>query len=213
MGKGALVVRRDILFGNNPFDGFLVATERDFLNIILNNYYYHERGEELENNSDLQQIIPYIWIVNPLEKKVFLYRRKPSEKPKGEFQETRYLNKYSGGVGGHIDKDKEGGSSDPIIKGMMRELQEEVEFVGQSYPEPKIFGYLNDDRDEIGKVHFGIVAIAETTAAVRAKEETEEGAFYSIGEVDRLFADTQSEIEGWTEISWPYVREYLNFKA
>ena len=209
MGKEALIVDRDTLFNGKEFQGFKHVGELDYLSVILGNHRYHDRGEGLESNSSLQQIIPYIWIVNKLEKRVFLYKRKANEKPEGEFQETRYLNKYSGGVGGHIDKDTEEESENPIAQGMLRELNEEVEFVGQEYPIPKIVGYVNDDSDEIGKVHFGVVAIAHAEGDVRAKEELGESRFYSVEEVDKLFGDENNEVEGWTKISWPFVKRYL----
>jgi len=211
MVKQALVVKREILFKDGAFEGFISSQQRDFANTILSNHFYHPRGDELEHNASLQQVIPYVWIVNPLERKVFLYKRAVNQnKADGEFKETRYLNKYSGGVGGHIDKDTEEGSADPIGKAMIREILEEVDIEGKF--DAKIIGYIKDDSDSIGSVHFGVVAIAETLANVKSKEAEglASGAFYSAEEVERIFGNPENQVENWTRISYPFVKEYLS---
>ena len=210
MAKHALVVKRDMLFQGDEFQGFLSLKERDLVSVILNNHFYHPRGDELENDSSLKQVIPYIWIVSPGRKEVFLYKRKLNATDKAnEYKEERYLNKYSGGVGGHIDQDTEGESENPITQAMMRELKEEVEMEGDH--QPRFFGYINDDSDSIGKVHFGLVALVESDGKVKAKAEEglEEGKFYSIEEADRLMNDSMVQKENWTNICWPFVRDYL----
>ncbi|MBI2632300.1 NUDIX domain-containing protein [Candidatus Pacearchaeota archaeon] len=210
MGKEALVVKREILFKDKSFQGYLNASSYDFISIILKNHFYQTRGNELEENKNLQQIIPYVWIINPNKKFVFLYKRTANRNKKdGEYKETRYLNKFSGGVGGHIDRDTEEGSENPIFQAMMRELKEEV--IMTNYPEPRIIGYINDDTDSIGKVHFGLIAICETNQDVHAKAEEGllEGKFYTIQEVESIFSDEKNQIENWTRISWPFVRECI----
>lgn len=202
MGKEALVVRRDILFREKYFQGFLPLEEYDFLNLILNSFEYSSRGDELENNESLQQVIPYVWIINPKEKKIFAYKR-ASEKQ--NYRESRLMNKISCGIGGHIDGED---SDNPIQKAMMRELMEEVNM--EQYPEPRIVGFLKDDSNSVGKVHFGIVAIAETIGKVlKGDHEMSECRFYNISELEKLFNDPQSEIESWTRLSWPFVKNYL----
>ncbi len=209
MGKEALVVEREILFKDGEFQGFLPFGERDLISLITENHFYHARGNDLECNRFLKQIIPYVWIVNSLTKKVFLYKRFDREKSAGEYKENRYLDKYSGGVGGHIDKETEEGVDNPINAAMMRELKEEV--IMDNYPKPKLLGFLNDDSDSLGEVHLGIVAIAETTEEVggRPSEGLASTGFYSIGEVDEILLNSGNKVEGWTRISWPFVKGYL----
>lgn len=201
MSKEALVVPRDILFGENHFQGFVPATEKDFLQTILKNYNYHLRGDELENNYQLQQIIPYIWIVNRQEKKVFAYRRAPNK----NYTEKRLRNKWSCGLGGHIERqDKE----NPIISAALRELSEEVKI--KNYSQLKIVGYLNDDSNEVGKVHFGVVVITETTHSVeKGDDEMAECKLLTIKEFESLLSNQDVDIETWTKLSWPFVKDYL----
>ena len=210
MVKEALVVKRDTLLKDKSFEGFLPVLEYDYFPLILRHFEYHPRGEQLEHDVSLKQIIPYVWIVNPRQKTVFLYKRSPNGNGKhGEYREIRYLNKYAGGVGGHIDRDTEEGVSDPVQHAMMRELEEEVEM--PLYPQPKIIGYLNDNTDGLGMVHFGIVALAETHGPVscRSAEGLSSGAFYSIDEVEHILATPTNEVENWTRLSWSFVKAYL----
>lgn len=199
--KEALVVKREHLFRDKYFQGFLPAQEHDYMSIILQEHIYHPRGDLLENNEMLQQIIPYVWIVNPLDKKVFAYRRAADQ----NYSEARLRNKWSCGLGGHIEQQD---SSDPIQLAMMRELMEEVKM--DTYPSPRIVGYLKDDNGDVEKVHFGVVAIAETFGNVeKGDNEMAEGRFMSILEIETLFAHSDNQIEKWTSLSWPFVKDYL----
>ncbi len=203
MGKEALAVERTVLFRDMEFEGFMELDKFNFISVILDNYIYHLRGDELEHNDSLQQIIPYVWIVNPVSKEVFVYRRASG---KENYSESRLMNKISCGVGGHIDRED---SDNPIENAMMRELMEEVKM--EEYPKPKIIGYINDDSDSVGKVHFGIVALAESIHKVeKGDDEMVEGKFYSIEELDKLLADSNNEADNWTRISWPFIKNYLN---
>lgn len=209
MPKKALVVPKRILLGDSPFQGFIRLNTRDLTSVIMKNFRYEPRGDALEADTSLKQVIPYIWILNPDTKKVFLYQRAKHDTPAGEHIETRYLGKYSGGVGGHIDEDTEQHSKDPITDAMLRELKEEVAM--NNYPTPKFYGYLNDETDSIGTVHFGLIAIAETAEEVHAKAEEGliSGRFYDITEVDKLMNDPKAVFENWTRISWPDIRAYM----
>ena len=91
MGKEALIVKRDILFKEKQFQGFSKKEEYDFIPIILGNFEYYLRGDDLENNINLQQIIPYVWIVNLNEKKVFAYKRASGRRNQNLF----YLGRFT----------------------------------------------------------------------------------------------------------------------
>jgi predicted NUDIX family phosphoesterase len=203
MGREILVVKREALFGEGDFHGFVSASDGNFIDSILNKFEYRERNE-VETDSSWQQPIPYVWIINPSTKKIFAYQRASNE----NYNEKRLGGKWSCGVGGHIDKETENLSRNPIEDAMMRELKEEVKM--KTYPEPRIVGYINDDSNPVGSVHFGIVALAETTGDVsKGDEEMVHGQFYSISEIENIFSNLENEIETWTQISWPFVKNYL----
>jgi len=201
MGREILVVKRDILFREGDFQGFVGIDFRNFIEIILKNFIYKNR-DDVEYNPEWQQPIPYVLIVNPKTKKLFTYKR-ASDK---NYNDQRLRDKWSCGIGGHIDRED---VEDPIINAMMRELCEEV--VMGFYPEPKIVGYINDDSDSVGKVHFGIVAIVETGDVVeKGDDEMAEGRFMSIQEIEKLLGNPENDIETWTRLSWSFVKNYLN---
>lgn len=204
MVKEILVVKTDKLF-INYFQGFKSINEKDYLPIILKNFEYQERNEALENNAGFKQLINYIFIINPKTKKIFAYKR--DKKYSQDYKEMRLHNKISLGIGGHIDKEDSG---DVIYDSMLRELEEEV--VMEKYSRPKIVGFINDDSEMVGKVHFGVVSILETEQEVSSREgdEIKEAGFYSINEIEKLFSSPENEVEGWTRIMWPFVRDYIN---
>lgn len=202
MGDEILVVKRESLFTEEEFEGFLPAEQRDYISRILSNVDYQVRTEELERDPSWQQPIPYVWIVNPETKEVFAYRRAGKD---GNYSESRLAGKWSCGLGGHIDK---ADSENPIEGAMMRELQEEVSM--PEYPTPRIVGYLNVSGG-VNAVHFGVVAIAETTHPVsKGDDEMEHGRFYPISELEEIFDNPDVIVEDWTKASWPFVKEYLS---
>jgi predicted NUDIX family phosphoesterase len=205
MSRDILVVKREKLFPNGVFQGFLPRGYFNFEELIKNNFEYSERNDALENDIKFVQIIPYIWLINSKTKKVFIYQRAPGS---GQYTDKRYVNKYSGGIGGHIDKDTEQESIDPVMDAMMRELKEEL--VMQEYPLPEFFGYIKDNSDMFNKVHLGVIGKAETDSEdVKPADGMKQGQFYSAEEVDNLFSDQNNEVEPWTRISWPFIKEFL----
>jgi len=210
MGDEILVVKREVLFKDSYFSGFVTKEQMNFIPTILGKNEFQVRTPELEKNPEYQQIISYLWIINPKSKQVFAYKR---ANKKEHYNEGRLMNKVSCGVGGHIDKADAGW--EVIEKVMMRELKEEVKM--DVYPTPKVVGFINDDGDDVGKVHFGIVAIVETTDKVeKGDDEMVSGQFqstghlYTLGELERMFNDPKNEVETWTRISWPFIKDYLS---
>lgn len=200
MVKEALAVDREILLKNREFQGVVSHGYCDFLSTIKSNYKYHERGETLENDESIKQVIPYICVINPIERKIFAYRRSPGK----NYQEKRLRDKWSFGVGGHIDREDVGDH----ITGALREMSEEIKT--RDNPEPRIVGYINDDSDSVGRVHFAILAIAETKYEVeKGDDEMAEGRLMTIGEMENLLANPELGFDNWTRLAWPFIRNYI----
>ncbi|MEK6825830.1 MAG: NUDIX domain-containing protein [Nanoarchaeota archaeon] len=200
MGKDILVIRTDILFKEGMFEGFRPISEKDYMPLLVSLGEYQKRTPELEEDSHLQQPIPYVWIVNSREQKIFLYKRATTG------NEGRLYNRYSGGVGGHVDRDTEEGAENPLLQAMMRELKEEV--MMKEYPLPKVIGFVSL-RGGVEDVHFGIVALADTLEDVKPIEDMAHGQFYSIEEVEKVFADSNNQVERWTLAVFPFIKQYL----
>jgi len=143
---------------------------------------------ECEPNPEYKQIIPYVIMISG--GRVFRYTRGKA----GSEQRLRSL--YSIGVGGHISLDDESMFEDTYEAGMARELAEEVE-IGSPY-EASIVGVLNDDSNEVGSVHFGIVHLFRLREPeVRRRESVVARAGF-VG-VDRL-AEEIDRYETWSQL-------------
>jgi predicted NUDIX family phosphoesterase len=187
--KLIMVVDREKLFASKSFDGFLPASEFDFEKIILENYYFVKRGLA-EKDYSKKQPIAYAIILN--NKKIFAYQRSSSTKEHGD---ERLQHKWSWGIGGHIENLDE--SSNPIITSMLRELEEEV---GLTKPSVKLLGYINDDSDDVGKVHFGLLYLLETKQQLKpTSPELKHGSFMKFDEIEELAKKEQ--VESWSKIA------------
>ncbi len=135
-----MVVRRKIIEDIGMFQGLCFDTSK-YLDTIFDHVFCLPRSE-VEQDPSFKQIIPYVIMVY---RKTFLsfIRGKKS----GEF---RLLGKRSIGIGGHINL------TDLTYEiGVDREVNEEV-FV-ETAANNCIVALLNDDSNEVGRVHFGIV--------------------------------------------------------
>jgi len=199
-----MVVKKDELFRNGYFEGFQPHPEVDYESIILSNYEYLVR-DIAEEDPSWKQPIGYAMIVNPKLKLVFTYRRSSRD---DDYPEKRLQGKWSWGVGGHIEKvDVQTGN--PIRASMLREVKEETGLTVLS--EPKVLGYINDDSDEVGKVHFGILYSIETGAPTLRplSPELATGRLKSIGELEKICSSPEFTVEEWSKISLAPLKEYL----
>lgn len=207
-----MVVGRESLFGESNkhyFQGFKQHKEVDYEKIILENFGWMQR-RLVEDNPNFKQPIAYTLIVNPSLKKVFAYQRAEEDKHYGE---KRLQGKWSLGVGGHIEmKDILGKSENPIKASLERELgKEEVEFVDGEIFNLDVFGYINNDLDDVGKVHFGILYLAETGATVVKPRDPEirHGELLSLSELEKIRVSQECKVEGWSEIAFEPLEAYL----
>jgi predicted NUDIX family phosphoesterase len=183
-----LVFETKLLEEAGIFHGLSFELEK-YLDLILDpkNHLFIKR-KEAETNPAYKQLIPYAILHN--DGKVFIYRR-------GKLlAEKRLHGNYSLGVGGHI------GVTDPSLfgttyeDGLKREINEEV-YIESNYTQ-RVAALLNDDSNDVGKVHFGIVhSLALEKPLVKPKEK-------SINETGfATFEELQKDIdkfESWSQI-------------
>lgn len=188
-----MVVDREKLFDGYSFNGFLEYGKFDYEKKILENFRYMKRGIA-EKDFSKKQPIAYAIIVNKKTKKIFVYQRSDSSKDHGD---ERLENKWSWGVGGHIEKIDEK-HQNPIIHSMLREIKEEVDIKGRI--KTKILGYINDDSNDIGKVHFGILYLVEIDGSVKPKsKELKMGKMIDIDKLDDICSSYN--VEDWSKIA------------
>lgn len=203
-----MAVDKKSLFGNDYFEGFRTPEGIDFMSRILTNFKYLRRSD-VEQNPDFKQPIGYCVILNPQTKQVFVYQRSPKNL---HYFEKRLQGKWSWGLGGHIEKVDDNGKN-PILTSLLRELREEVDL--DSFSPPRLLGYINDEHNEVGKVHFGILYVLETDLNdVRPKDsEITQGKLISVQELEEICSSTDFAIEDWSRISFPPIKNYLQVRG
>lgn len=147
-----LVIRRSLLDELGSFQG-LVSNVGDYLPEFLsegNNFFLLR--DDAENDPSHKQIIPYA-LFHCGGKLLHYVRGKKSG-------ESRLASKGSLGIGGHInseDAEKASLERDTYMTGVEREVNEEV-LLTTEYTQ-RIGGLLNDDSNEVGQVHLGVVHV------------------------------------------------------
>jgi predicted NUDIX family phosphoesterase len=197
-----LVVPRSKLFENvEPPDGFGTKYVETFLEIIRRDCTFANR-REAEDRPDLKQIIPYILVAHTpldvLDKHIFLMHRSTLQ------DEERLRNLYSIGVGGHINPELDS-PQDSIISGLKRELEEEL--IIKSDYHLKLVGYINDDSNPVGQVHFGLAYTAFVqTADVQVREkDLMSGSFATLDEAESVYP----LMETWSQILFRNIDAFL----
>lgn len=202
--KLIMAVPVDVLFVNSSnFQGFKHhSTIEDYESRILEYKKFLRRGD-LEIDSSHKQPIGYAIIFNPETKKIYAYKRAAH---KDDYNETRLHGKWSIGIGGHIEKEIDK-TDNPIHSSLLREVDEEVIINGSQ--NIKVIGYINDDNDDVGKVHFGIVYLIETDSDDVFPNESVHGQMMSLEEIKNIKDSPDSVLEGWSEIALEVMENYL----
>lgn len=185
-----MVVNRDKLLGGKPLPHGLKKTGLKSLVERIYKFGRFVNRPYAENDPDLKQIIPYMLMTH--KDRYFLLHRRATQ------TEQRLHNKYSLGVGGHINPVKGMRSIRGIIeKGLERELHEELSIrCPYTY---KLVGYLNDDTLPVGQVHLGLIYTVKVRDGAKVKvAETElmEGRFAAKAEI----APHYDAMETWSQI-------------
>jgi len=159
--------------------------------------FFLERNLD-ETNPVYKQLIPYVVLFQG--NKIFHYLRGKAG------SESRLVSKRSLGVGGHISEDDAGFAKNLYEEGFWRELSEEVGLLrGAKLPDP--VGFINDDTNEVGKVHIGVVHLLEITCG-EIKSFEKQLLDVRLSNINEL----QMEIhlfETWSQMLVPFLKTYL----
>ena len=189
-GEEILVISRQLFDELGSFQG--IKTDVDgYLQAILDpaNNFFMDRGKA-EDDPSFKQIIPYALFHH--DGKYLHYTRGKSG------GESRLHAQGSVGVGGHINPVDE--RADPLGKatylaGVEREIDEELNITGGH--QNRIVGLLNDDSNDVGKVHLGVVHIfdLESEDVTSAEDALANLAFQSTEDLTGQLHDT---LETWS---------------
>ena len=189
-GEEILVISRQLFDELGSFQG-IKTDVGGYLEAILDpaNNFFMDRGKA-EDDPSFKQIIPYALFHH--DGKYLHYTRGKSG------GESRLHAQGSVGVGGHINPVDE--RADPLGKatylaGVEREIDEELNITGGH--QNRIVGLLNDDSNDVGKVHLGVVHIfdLESEDVTSAEDALANLAFQSS---EDLTGKLHGSLETWS---------------
>jgi predicted NUDIX family phosphoesterase len=149
-----LVIPRTLFNEVGAFQGFNAEASR-YLDAILapGANFFLPRGPA-ETDPTHKQIIPYSIFRHG--DRYLIYTRG------GKSGEKRLVAKQSIGIGGHInphDEREDSLARTTYLNGVEREIDEELRIAGKHTQ--KVIGLINDDSNEVGQVHLGVVHLFE----------------------------------------------------
>ena len=174
--------------------GFNPASESLVKSFLENPQLFFMQRDLAENDPNYKQLIPYVVFQSP--KGFFSYQRGKAS------SETRLRMLRSLGVGGHIEKEDGDIGQNSYIKGLWRELKEEVGIDPSN--NIKLLGFINDDSNEVGKVHLGIVHLYQLeTSDLESKElNLTDCKFSSISKIK----EEEESFETWSRLLIPFLK-------
>lgn len=187
-----MVVPTRIFHECGYFQGFNSEVDRFLPSLLADSNTSYLPRDEMEVDPEFKQLIPYCifrHVDGAGNISVFQYTR-------GNKQgEKRLHSKRSIGIGGHISTLDLGDQSAYEV-GLNRELEEEVR-IDTGFNQQCV-GLINDDENEVGKVHLGVVHIfdVEQPNVVANESGIIDSGFLSI---EKLVADIE-QFETWSQI-------------
>jgi predicted NUDIX family phosphoesterase len=187
-----LVIKREVFEQVGLFNGLMFDTERYLDKIFARGAALFMNRSEAEKNPSFKQLIPYV-IMSHNGKYLNYVRGKRAG-------ETRLVSKRSIGIGGHINPvDWTLFSVDvkkTYLEAVQREIAEEIS-VNTSYTD-KIVALINDDSNEVGSVHLGIVHywLLDAPKVEKREQMITQMDFMSAAELQ----DVKAEMETWSQL-------------
>lgn len=188
------VVPRTILFNNekNQFNGFLDKNSAKGQEVFdtLSKYEIKRRGD-MEEDPTYKQLISYCILENEHDE-ILVYERLSGG------GESRLHGQSSIGVGGHMNDVLGAEFINEVLRiNAQRELEEEVGLPDHKSQNLAYIGFINDDTNEVGEVHLGVVfKIKVSSIDVEAKETDT----LRIKWVDQSKIDNYDEFETWSSL-------------
>lgn len=192
-----MVVPTELFRSLGYFQGFSTDVDKYLTTLLDVNHTSYRPRPEMEEDPSFKQLIPYVIFRHTDEngdQRIFRYTR-----GKGQ-GESRLHSKQSIGVGGHICSDDESDESTYRV-GMKRELEEEVS-IDCEWTESCV-GLLNDDTNDVGQVHLGVVHIIDVKSPGVSPRENEmiDCQFVDLDELRK----NRDRLETWSQICLDHI--------
>lgn len=178
------------------FQGFLPDSRHlDDLCATLEEFGSFRPRSIVEEDETFKQVIPYVAIT--CNGRVLVLRRLDTQ------GESRLHHRMSIGVGGHVNPEPPG-ERPLLVRGLLRELSEELELDDPTQLEATSIGWINDDSTAVGRVHLGLACRIETAGEVTVREKDRmEGSWREILSLD----PADPGWETWSSILLPAIVE------
>ncbi|WP_436938398.1 NUDIX domain-containing protein [Staphylococcus xylosus] len=188
------VVPRKILFNDeeNKFNGFLDKNTVKGQEIFdtLSKFEVKRRGD-MEEDPTFKQLISYCILENENDE-LLVYERLSGG------GEARLHGQSSIGVGGHMNDVKSAESINEVLRvNAQRELEEEVGLSESKSQNLAYIGFINDDTNEVGEVHLGVVFKIHVNSNDVEAMETDT---LRIKWVDQSKIEDYDEFETWSAL-------------
>ncbi len=196
-----LVVERQTVEKVDVFHGLNCNVDKYLESIFADGALRFMDREAAEQDPAFKQLIPYV--IMTYDNKYWSYVR---GKRAGE---SRLKGNRSIGIGGHInpvDLTEDAANTDfrRVYKAaVQREVEEEVNL--QAAYTDRVMGLLNDDTNEVGQVHLGIVHLWQLDSDQLSKREQmiTQTAFMTSDELQREW----DSLETWSQLCLQGLRE------
>ncbi len=185
-----LVVERSLIEQIGMFHG-LTLTAGPYLDAIFSGMPEFKPRCEMETDPCYKQLIPYVIMRCGGKYLTYLRGKRAGEK--------RLVGNRSLGIGGHInpvDDMSLFSFRDTYLNAVKREVDEEVN-VQTDYTD-RIVALLNDDTNEVGQVHLGVVHLwtLASEAVTKNEQMINQLAFMDLAELQAV----RGEMETWSQL-------------
>jgi predicted NUDIX family phosphoesterase len=186
-----LVIRRALFDDLGAFQGLCFDVERYLPALLARENNFFMPRKEAEEDPGFKQIIPYVLLVHGGDVLHYVRGKKAGEQ--------RLVSKGSIGIGGHMNDGDEGlfaldrAAYDAAVQ---REVKEELK-IGTPFRNQTV-ALLNDDSNDVGRVHLGVVHIFELE---RADVQKGEAMITELQFLNRQgLAGRRDAMESWSQI-------------
>jgi len=188
-----LVVERKVLEQVGMFNGLAFDVERYLREIFIQGIPHFLPRSQAEKDPAYKQLIPYVIMSNNGRYLTYVRGRRAGE--------TRLVGLRSIGIGGHINP----GDDMPLfndnfyeayLTAVEREVAEEVSV--KTTHTDSVVALLNDDSNEVGSVHLGVVHhwILNAPKVSRREQMITQMAFKTVAELQQV----RDTMETWSQL-------------
>jgi predicted NUDIX family phosphoesterase len=199
-GEQVLVVPRSAFEEQGYFQGTQTGADKYINALMQPGIAQFMDREAAEQDPSFKQIIPYG--IFRYDGKILHYTRG------GSSGEARLHDKGSLGIGGHINpidnQDHTMGIA-TYMAGVEREVSEEITING-SFSQ-KVIGVINDDSNDVGAVHLGVVHLFELSTNDVTSNESALANLQFLSPDELMQPTLYDKLETWSQLALQLLKE------